>query len=182
MPEHGKITGLLVLSLRPVSLNHSGFYKSSVEEKVLGSKNRRNRVRHWKQGVFIFVLFASLPHANLPFETLSLSSRVSEKSPPRNMYLCFLFQFPPQHFIMPQRHQCNIQFNSVSQSCLTLCDPMDCSMRDFLAQTHVLQVSDIIQPCHPLLSLPAFNLSQYQGLFQRINSSHLVAKVLEFQL
>ena len=120
MPEHSKITGLLVLSLRPVSLNHPGFYKSSVEEKVLGSKDRRNRVRHWKQGVFIFVLFASLPHANLPFETLSLSSTVSEKSPPRNMYLRFLFQFPPQHFIMPQRHQCNIQFNSVSQSCLTL--------------------------------------------------------------
>ena len=140
--------------------------------------------------MFIFVLFASLPHANLPFETLSLSSRVSEKSPPRNMYLRFLFQFPHQHFIMPQRHQCNIQFNSVSQSCLTLCDPMDCSMPDFLvyhqlpelAQTHVLQVSDIIQPCHPLLSPPAFNLSQDQGLFQRVNSSHLVAKVLEFQL
>lgn len=46
MPEHGKITGLLMLSPRPVSLNHSGSYKSSVEEKVLGSKSRRNIVQH----------------------------------------------------------------------------------------------------------------------------------------
>ena len=46
------------------------------------------------------------------------------------------------------------------------------------------QVSDAIQPFHPLLSPspPAFNLSQHQGLFQRVNSSHEVAKVLEFQL
>ena len=57
----------------------------------------------------------------------------------------------------------------------TLCDPMDCSMPGFpvlhhlseLAQTHVHQVSDAIQPSHPLLFLspPAFNLSQHQGLF-----------------
>ena len=47
-----------------------------------------------------------------------------------------------------------------------------------LAQTHVRQVSDAIQPSHPLLSpsLPAFNLSPDQGLFQRVSSSHQVAK------
>ena len=52
------------------------------------------------------------------------------------------------------------------------------------AQTHVLPVSDVIQPAHPLSSPspPAFNLSQHQGLFQWVSSSHLVAKVLEFQL
>ena len=52
-----------------------------------------------------------------------------------------------------------------------------------LAQTHVHQVSDAIKPCHPLSSAsPAFNLSQHQGLFQEVSSSHQVAKLLEFQL
>ena len=51
-------------------------------------------------------------------------------------------------------------------------------------QTHIHQVSDAIQPSHPLLSPspPAFNLSQHQGLFQRVSSWHQVAKVLELQL
>ena len=51
-------------------------------------------------------------------------------------------------------------------------------------QTHVHRVSDAIQPSHLLSSpsFPAFNLSQHQGLFQWISSSHQVAKVLEFQL
>ena len=53
-----------------------------------------------------------------------------------------------------------------------------------LAQTHVHQVSDAIQPLHPLLSPspPSFSLSQHQGLFQGVSSSRQVAKVLEFQL
>ena len=85
-----------------------------------------------------------------------------------------------------------VQFSSVSQWCPTLCDQMDCSMLGFpvlqqlpeLAQTHVHQVDDPIQPNHPLFSPspPAFNLSQHQGLFQCISSSHQVAKVMEFQL
>ena len=50
-------------------------------------------------------------------------------------------------------------------------------------QTHAHRVSDAIQPYHPLLSrsLPTFNHSQHQGLFERVSSSHQVAKVLEFQ-
>ena len=70
----------------------------------------------------------------------------------------------------------NIQFSSVTQLYLTLCDSMDCSTPGFplhckpleLAQTHVHQVGDAIQPPHPLLSPspPALNLSQHQGLFQ----------------
>ena len=85
-----------------------------------------------------------------------------------------------------------VQFSSVIQSCLTFCNPMDCSTPGFpvhhqlyeLAQTYVHQISDAIQPSHPLLppSLPTFNLSQYQGLFRWVSSSHQVAKVLEFQL
>ena len=50
-------------------------------------------------------------------------------------------------------------------------------------RTHVHRVGDAIQPSHPLLtpSPPAPNPSQHQGLFQCVNSSHQVAKVLEFQ-
>ena len=84
------------------------------------------------------------------------------------------------------------QFSSVAQSCLTLWNPMDCSMPDFpvhhqlpeLIQTHVHWVSGAIQPSYPLSppSPPAFNLSQHQGLFQWVNSSHQVAKILKLQL
>ena len=82
--------------------------------------------------------------------------------------------------------------SSVTQSCPTLYDPMDCSMPSLpvhhqlleFTQTHVHWVSDAIQPSHPLSSPspPAFNLFQHQGLFKWVNSSHQVAKVLEFQL
>ena len=67
-------------------------------------------------------------------------------------------------------------FSSVTQLCLTLCDPMDCSTPGFpvhhqlpeFAQTHVHRDGDAIQPFHPLSppSLPAFNLFQHQGLFK----------------
>ena len=79
-----------------------------------------------------------------------------------------------------------------SQSCPTLCDPMDCRMQGFPVhhqlleppQTHVHWVSDAIQPSHslPSLSPPTFNHFQHQGLFKWISSLHQVAKVLEFQL
>ena len=73
----------------------------------------------------------------------------------------------------------SVLLSSVAQSCLTLCDPTDCSMPGFpvyhqlleLVQTHVHLVSDAIQPSHPLSSpSPVFNLSQHQGLFQRVCS------------
>ena len=79
------------------------------------------------------------------------------------------------------------QFSSVAQLCLTLCEPMDCSTPGFpvhhqlpgLAQT---RVGDAIQPSHPLLSPSplAFNLSQHQGLFKWVGSSHQVAKYWSF--
>ena len=71
-------------------------------------------------------------------------------------------------------------------------DPMNCSTPGLpvhhqlpeFTQTHVHRVSDAIQPSHPLSSPspPACNPSQHQSLFQWVNSSHEVAKVLEFQL
>ena len=84
------------------------------------------------------------------------------------------------------------QFSSVAQSCPTLCDPVDFSMPGLpvhhqlpeLTQIHVHWVGDAIQPSHPLSSASSstFNLSQHQGLFKWVSSSHQVAKVLEFQL
>ena len=80
---------------------------------------------------------------------------------------------------------------SVAKLCLTLCDPMDCSMPGLpvyhqfpeFAQTHVHQVSNATQPSHPLSSpSPPFNLSQHQGLFHWVHSWHQVAKVLELQI
>ena len=89
-------------------------------------------------------------------------------------------------------HISSVQFSSVTQSFLTLCDPMNRSTPGLpvhhqlpeFTQTHFHQVSDAIQPSHPLLSPspPASSPSQHQSLFQWVNSSHEVAKVLEFQL
>ena len=77
---------------------------------------------------------------------------------------------------------------SVTKSCLTLCDSMDCSMPGFpvlhhpleFAQTHVHSISDTIKISHPLSPTfpPALNLSQQQYVFKGVNS----AKVLELQL
>ena len=84
------------------------------------------------------------------------------------------------------------QIRSVAQSCPTLCDPMNRSTPGLpvhhqlpeFTQIHVHRVSDAIQPSPPLSSPspPAPNPSQHQSLFQWVNSSHEVAKVLEFQL
>ena len=85
-----------------------------------------------------------------------------------------------------------LQIKSVTQSCPTLCDPMNHSTPGLpvhhhlleFNETHVHWVSDVIQPSRPLSSPPppAPNPSQHHSLFQRVNSSHEVAKVLEFQL
>ena len=91
-----------------------------------------------------------------------------------------------------QINQLSVQFSSVANSCLNLCDPMDYSMPGFsvqhqlpeFTQTHVHWVRDTIQLFHPLSSpfTPTFNLSHNQSLFKWVSSLHQVAKVLEFQL
>jgi len=88
---------------------------------------------------------------------------------------------------------CNLlrkYYCSVTQSCPTLCDPMDCSMPGFpvlyhlpeFTQTHVHWVFDATQPSWPLLSPspPAFNLFQHHGFFQWVGSSHEMAKYWSF--
>ena len=85
-----------------------------------------------------------------------------------------------------------IRFSSVTQSCLTLCDPLGRSVPGLpvhhqlseSTQTHVHWASDAIQSSHFLSSPspPAFNLSQHQDLFKWVSSSHQVAKILEFRV
>ena len=96
-------------------------------------------------------------------------------------------------WILPTRGRLAMfQLSSVAQSCPTLCDPMNHSNARppcpsptprVHSNSHPLN-HDAIQPSHPLSSppLPAPNPSQHQGLFEWVNSSHQVAKVLEFQL
>ena len=77
-----------------------------------------------------------------------------------------------------------VQFSSVTQSCPTLCNPMNHSMPGLpvhhqlpeFTQTHVHRVGGAIQPSHPLSSPspPVPNPSQHQSLFQWVNSSHEV--------
>ena len=93
---------------------------------------------------------------------------------------------------LPSLAHSSVQFSSVAQSCPTLCEPMNHRMPGLpvhhhlpeFTQMHVHRVSDAIQPSHPqsFRSPPAPNPSQHQSLFQRVNSSHEVAKLLEFQL
>ena len=100
-----------------------------------------------------------------------------------------------KHWFEAQDSNSKMAFSSVSsvtQLCLTLCDPMDCSTPSLpvyhqllgFTQTHVHWLSDAIQPSHPLSSPspPAFSPSQHQSLFQWVSSLHQVAKILEFQL
>ena len=96
-------------------------------------------------------------------------------------------------FLVGKLRSCKLwhQFHLVTQSCLTLCDPMDCSTPGLpvhrqlpeFTQTHVYWIGDAIQPSHPRSSPspPAFSLSQNQGLSQWVSSSHQVARVLQLQ-
>ena len=107
------------------------------------------------------------------------------------MYILLHYVFLKIIILFIWLHGVLVQFSSVSQSCPMPCDPMHCSTPSLpvhhqlpeFTQTHIYWVVDAIQPSHPLSSPspPAFNLSQHQGLFKWVSSSHQVAKILEFQ-
>ena len=95
------------------------------------------------------------------------------------MYVLWAWQ--KRHLLSVQTPKTeSVQFSSVTQSCLILCDPMNRSTPGLpvhhqlpeLAHTHVHWIGDAIQSSHPLSfpSLPAFNLSQHQGLFKWVKS------------
>ena len=81
-----------------------------------------------------------------------------------------------------QLEKYSVQFSSIAQSCLILCDLMGCSTPGLpvhhqlpeFTQAHVHWVGDANQPSHPLSSpsAPAFNLSQHQDLFKWVSSLH----------
>ena len=132
-------------------------------------------IHQWKNGVAIADKQRMLPHQALTSQ------------PPQQCTLGGL-RMGMHRVLAPEGCCCCC---SVAQLCLTLCHPMDCStpgvpvhhhLPEF-AQTYVHWVSDAIQPSHPLLSPspPDLNLSQHQGLFQWVSSSHQVTKVLALQ-
>ena len=105
-------------------------------------------------------------------------SRAEDAPVPRALLMGVPFQ--ERHFLP--------QFSSVSQPCPLSVTPWTAARQASLyqlpelAQTQIHQVSDTIQPSHPLSSPspPDFNLSQHQGLFQAVSSSHQVAKYWHF--
>ena len=177
---------------------------------------------HWHEsamGVHVFLILIP-PPTSLPIPSLRVSQCTSPEHPVSEsnldwpsvshmiiyMFQCHSLKSSCPRLIPQSPKDCSlhlclfcclayriiIQFSSVAQSCLTLCDHMNRSPPGLLVhqqllestQAHVHWMGDAIQPSHPLSSpsLPAFNLSQHQGLFQWVSSSHQVAKVLEFQL
>ena len=97
--------------------------------------------------------------------------------------ICFLYKNSIEVHVVYECCCC-----SVTQSCPTLCDPMNCSTPSFpvllpeLAQTHVNWVTDTIQPSRPLSSpSSAFNLTWHQGVFQLAGYSNQTATVLELK-
>ena len=101
---------------------------------------------------------------------------------------CSIISWKATPFIFPTlENQPSVQFSSVAQSCPTLCDPMNRSTPGLpvhhqfpeFTQSPVRWVGDAILPSYPLSSPspPTFNLSQHQGLFQWVSSSHQVTKV-----
>ena len=161
--------------------------------------------RWWSRNIlFVFIGFIGV---ELLYHVVLVSAvQQSESARCTHIYCLFWISFPvrsPQshciefprvysRFSLGYLFYASDQIRSVAQLCLTLCDPMNHSTPGLpvhhklleLTQTHVHRVSDAIHPSHPLSfpSPPAPNPSQHQSLFQWVNSSHEVAKVLEFQL
>ena len=147
---------------------------------------------HYIPMTFVLELEFSTPQSFSPFTLmpppLSPLTTISMFLGPESisvmcLFNCFIFYF---------LHISSVKFSTVTQSCPTLCDPVNRSTPGLpvnhqlpeFTQTHVHRVSDAIQPSHPPLSHspPAPNPSQHQGLFQWVNPSHEVAKILKFQL
>ena len=133
---------------------------------------------------FIIFYFLTMPQAcgiQFPDQGMNLhplhwKCRVVTTGPLGKSFAFFILEYHKQKNKNYPNSISQRQFSSVTQSCPTLCDPMDCHTPVFpvrhqlleITQTHVHLVGDAIQPSHPLSSPspPTFNLSQNQGLFQ----------------
>ena len=93
--------------------------------------------------------------------------------------------------MLTKKFRGSVQFSSVTQLCLTLCDPMDCSTPGLPVHHQLPETTQKSCPlsrrCCPTISFsvvpsPTFNPSQHQAFFKWVSSSHQVAQVLELQL
>ena len=124
--------------------------------------------------IHIYWILCSL-YLNQAFEEMSERQKTFQvqhhsEIPPLIIFCILIYP------VVRHMNTCLVQFSSVAQLCPILCDPMNYSTPGLpvhhqlpeFTQTHVHRVGDAIQPSHPLssASLPAFNLSQNQGLFQ----------------
>ena len=145
-------------------------------------QNRLRKVKKWAYKCFASVFKLVLWSLSMCSHGLQAVFKAQNKRDVAiNMLLCIYIYI--YNYVL---------YFSVAQSCLTLCDPMDCRTPGFpvlhqlleFTWTHVHRVSDTIQPSHPLLSPspPVPNPSQHQSLFQWVNSSHDMVKVLEFEI
>ena len=155
-------------------------------------KSIKRKQHQCREGAPVQLTPPSPPLAEINLHLFSVTSHASHHlTPKKGLFLhtqsrtlwklvlakCVLSQFPSEEMYL-----------AVSSVQWTLCNPtpgfpVHHKLQE-IVQTHVHRKSDAIQPSHPLLSpsAPAFNLSQHQGLFKWVSSSHQVAKVLEFQL
>ena len=137
------------------------------------------RQEYWS--ALLFPSPGDLPDPGMEPVSPALAGRFFTTEPPGtpptpNVLPVILYKSPHSNDSLSSWMLDTCQFSSIAQSCLTLCDPMDCSTPGFpvhhqlpeFTQTHVYRVSDAIQLSHPLLSPspPALNLSQHQGLIK----------------
>ena len=171
-------------ALRHPNLQHPISFGSSPSccRKRVGVTGTMTRQRHRRTWVHLFLQKA-------PNHSYWKTIDKKTLGPTKNDILCPKTKKKPQQDGRRGAMMINSnpvhQFSSVAQSCSIHCNPMNCSMPGLpvhhklpeFIQIYVHQVSDAIQPSHPLLfpSPPAPNPSQHQGLFQRVNSSHQVA-------
>ena len=155
-PPGSPVPGILqARTLEWVAISFSNGWKWKVKRKSLSR---------------VWLLATPWTAANLPPPSVGFARQLS---------LHELIQLVSSSSMLPMYCGCC----SVTQSCLTLCVPMDCSAPGFLVlhclpefvQTFVHWVNDAIQPSLLSSSPPALNLSQYQGLLQRVGFLHQVA-------
>ena len=154
------------------------------------NRNEMHRFCRWKVSIlFILCFLYNTPNCHVSSGHRTgrglFSFQLQWKEMPKNVPTTT--QLHSSHTLVS-----SVQFSSMAQSCLTLCNPMNRSTPGLpvhhhlpeFTQIQVHRVSDAIQPSHPLSSPspPSPNPSQHQSLFQWVNTSHEVAKVLEFQL
>ena len=184
------------------SINYRDYLQFLYAFFLTQSKQKANdmvalQVRSNQMSIRFFMKIVSTANGqNLLYQRKWLRARTAEKVHPQHTEAAACFPVTVRPWLLRfsaawklQSPQLISQFSGsvVSDSC----NHMDCSTPGLpvhhqlpeFTQTHVHWVGDAIQPSHPLSSPspPAFNLSQHQGLFKWVSSSHQVAKVLEFQ-